>query len=474
MAPNIKGWGMPRYTELKKWFEQQNWRWLVLSVLIAVTVALLATWSYPSAGELAAPKPLPVAVKVPQSLVAEQKLPADDAVMNKLDERVKELESAQKALYLSWLDGQRKTVDWWLTFLGVVAAVLALGGALIPFLMGRKDRELLEADHKLVKRLLSDAHAAMGEIKAFRDGAEKMSINMEKATQVANHFMPSSQDAKDQAGSSSRPIDQESKQQLERANDELKGKAEKNFTANEHYVRGASLYASGNLQGALASFESAIRAAVNAPVVDQVKYLLAKAIALGRNCKFEESIDVYEEIDRRFGSDTLPKTRELVVMGLRSKGLTLGKQGKFKEAIKVYEEIDRRFGREASPGIREQVSKALNGLGFSQIMLAKESWSDEPLRQSWLLSATPIFERSASMRSSDDRAVILGNLGYALFLAGQVQAARSPTFECLKLGGQKMLDAQRADAKLHRVEPVDTHYEQLLDELWNSLPTSKK
>jgi hypothetical protein len=61
-----------------------------------------------------------------------------------------------------------------------------------------------------------------------------------------------------------------------------------------------------------------------------------------------------------------------------------------------------------------------------------------------------------------------------LFLAGQVQAAQAPTLECLTLDGQKALDDQRADAKQHRVEPVDTNYEQLLDELWNSLPTSNK
>jgi len=549
---------MHRFTEFKKWFDQKSGRWLVLPVLIAVTVALLTTWTYPSAGELVVPKPLPVTVKTPLSPVAEQKPTADDAVMNRLDERVKELESAQKALYLSWLDGQRKTVDWWLTFLGVVAAVLALGGALIPFLMGRKDRELLDADHKLVKRLLADAHAAMGELKALRDGAEEMSSDMENGLQAANLVMASLKNIEGQTGAGPRTRDKESEQKLDRANDELKGKAEKDFSANEHYVRGVSLFADGNFQGALSSFEAALLSAVNAPSIDQVKYLFAKAraldslgksdetikvcdeidrrfgsdaspqiraqvakglvnkgIMLGQQGQFEVAIEVCDDIDRRFGSDSSPGIREQVVTGLRNKGVMLGMQVKSEEAIKLYDEMDRRFGSDVAPGVRgqvvwglvnkggmlgqqeqfaetlkvydeierrfgsdsslevrEQVAKGLNGLGFSQIMRAKEHWLDEPLRQSRLSSAATVLARATAMCGPDDRAMIQGNLGYALYLAGQVQAARSPTFECLKLGGQKALDDQRGDVKLHRVEPEDVAYEKLLDELWASLPPS--
>jgi tetratricopeptide (TPR) repeat protein len=291
-----------------------------------------------------------------------------------------------------------------------------------------------------------------------------------EANEAAKRVMQSQPDGNVKTDPSKSPVNAQTTQLLQQASDELKGKAEKEFTANEHYVRGASLYASGNFQGALSSFESAIQAAVNASALEQVNYLFAKAITLGGLGKLEEEVKVYNEMDQRFGSDLEPGVREQVVRGLVNKGVSLGEQGKSEETIKVYDEMDRRFGSGVAPGIRALVAKALNGLGCIQIMLAKKNWLDESLRQSWLSSAATVLARATTICGPDDRAMILGNLGYALFLMGQVEAVRAPTLECLKLGGQKALDVQRGDAKQHRVEPEDANYEKLLDELWASLP----
>jgi tetratricopeptide (TPR) repeat protein len=203
-----------------------------------------------------------------------------------------------------------------------------------------------------------------------------------------------------------------------------------------------------------------------------VKGLLIKGSTLGQQKQVAKALMVYDEMDRRFGSDVAPGVREQVLRGLVNKGVSLGEQGKPEAAIKVFDEIDRRFGSDVTPEICVQVARALNGLGFGQVMLAKEHWLDEPLRQSRLSSAKTVLERAVSMCGPDDRAMFQGNIGYALFLMGQVEAARAPTLDCLKLGGQKAMDAQRGDAKLHRVEPEDVAYEKLLDELWNSLPPS--
>jgi tetratricopeptide (TPR) repeat protein len=141
--------------------------------------------------------------------------------------------------------------------------------------------------------------------------------------EAVNRVLQSQPDANVKTDASKSSVDPKTTQLLQQASDELKGKAEKEFTANDHYVRGASLYAADNFQGALASFESAIQAAVNASSLEQVNYLFAKAATLGRLGKSDESIKMYDEIDRRFGCDVAPGVREQAVMGLVNKGATL-------------------------------------------------------------------------------------------------------------------------------------------------------
>ena len=282
---------------------------------------------------------------------------------------------------------------------------------------------------------------------------------------VANALMQSQSSFNALPGSPLRPADPDAAKQVRQISEALKAKPEADFTADEYFVRGADLFTNGNFQGALDAFEATLLASGHAPAIDQVKYLFAKAIALGALNRSEEAIQVYEALDARFGQDTSPGVREPVAKGLMNKGFRLGTLGRFEEAIQVYEALDARFGQDASPGVREQVARVLNGLGFTKIMQAKANWADEALRQASLSSAVTVLARALTQCSSETRAMVLGNLGYGLFLAGQTEAARAPTQECLTLGGPKMMAAQRADARLHRVEPQDSAYEALLDEL---------
>ena len=147
----------------------------------------------------------------------------------------------------------------------------------------------------------------------------------------------------------------------------------------------------------------------------------------------------------------------------------LGMLGKSEEAIAVYDVIDQRFGKDTAPGVREQVAKALNSNGFNQIRLAKQSWTEGTLRSDLLASAATALQRALLHCDKDNRAMILGNLGYAQFLSGQTDAAEASTKECLQLGGQKLFDRQLADAKLHRVEPQNSDYEKMLLNIFKNL-----
>ncbi len=67
--------------------------------------------------------------------------------------------------------------------------------------------------------------------------------------------------------------------------------------------------------------------------------------------------------------------------------------------------------------------------------------------------------------------MVLGNLGYCLFLAGDIEAAEDATRECLQLGQLTSLNEQRTHAALHRVEPEDSDFEHMLDRLWVRVTT---
>ncbi len=200
------------------------------------------------------------------------------------------------------------------------------------------------------------------------------------------------------------------------------------------------------------------------------KGLFSKGATLGKLDKPLDAIAVYDELDRRFGADTTPAVRNQVAMGLVNKGFTLGHLDKPLDAIAFYDELDRRFGADTTPAVRELVARGANSAGFSRIMLAKQNWATGALRLEHLNGAIAGLKRAERQCSKDDRAMVLGNLGYGLFLAEDLPAAEIATLECLQLGGQKALDAQLADAKLHRVEPEDSQYEAMLAKLWATLP----
>ena len=111
-------------------------------------------------------------------------------------------------------------------------------------------------------------------------------------------------------------------------------------------------------------------------------------------------------------------------------------------------------------------------------MAAKQQWAEMTLRNECLADAEAGLQRAQLQCAHEDRAMILGNLGYAQFLLDKLDVATVSTKECLRLGGQEILTAQLADAKLDRVEPQDTDYEKMLSDIWKIVqaesPNDKK
>jgi tetratricopeptide (TPR) repeat protein len=375
-----------------------------------------------------------------------------------------------------------------------------------------------------IEKLLAKAEAAQESIAIQAHQvlfeAQDVSKTMQAAKAQAEAFMQSSH-AKDPTGSAENSGDSNAASEfVQQANENLKSKAEIDFTADEHYIRGAALYHSGNLQAALHSFDTAVSHAGSAPSSDQVKYRMAKAftldalkrdeeanaiydeldqqfgldpdsrvreqvaiglfnkgISLGELGMFEEAINIYDYLDYRYGEDTAPAVREQVAKGLFNKGFKLGKLGRFEDEIATYDDLDNRFGKDQSANVRSHMVKALNRLGLGKVVQAKSHWLDRSLQQTEIKGALAAFERALNhcvapesllVRTDQiDRAEVLGYTAYCLFLAGERKAAHEPALAGLTLGGDELRSTLAALLAEHRVEPEDSDFQAMLDSLVN-------
>ncbi len=271
-------------------------------------------------------------------------------------------------------------------------------------------------------------------------------------------------------------------------NEALKNKPESKFTDEDHFARGLSELAAENFQSALSSFESALGlTTAQTPTQAVAQYVFAKGVTLGKLKNHEAAVAIYDELDQSFGADPTPAVRQIVAISLGSKGSMLSALGKFDLEIAAYDELDQRFATDTTPAVRDLVAQALFVKGFAlgkldkfEAEIATYTYprtsgvvSSRKRRSSSLDMSITGLKHAERQSSNETRAVVLGNLGYGLFLAGDKVSAREVTFDCLRLGGQVALDAQLTDAKLHRVEDVDSAYEQMLDKLWAELPPAE-
>ena len=407
-----------------------------------------------------------------------------------LEKRQNEI-TAQQANSLAAISNQTTTVGNYIAISSILVGFLVLvAGSVIYISSASKAREEAREASKRwfhenattfknqIEKLRTEVDAASAKIdvqvnqvtseaeKAKSEIAAKVKSAVSAGPSILNSPTSSDGDGDGLAGAAN----QEATKIVRDASEALKTKPESEFTANDFYARGLADYADKNYQSALLAFKNAFQAlGDDAPAEQKAGCLFAEAVTLGQLDKPEQAIAIYDAIDQRFGKDTAAGVREQVTRALVKKGLTLDQLDKSEQAIALYDDIDLRFGKDTAPGVREQVGRALNGKSFGQIKLAKKQWPDKALREGLLESALTALPRALLQCNEDDRATILGNLGYAQFLSDKRQDAEMSTTECLRLGGENSFDDQLADAKRHRVEPQDSAYEKMLAEIWKNL-----
>lgn len=112
--------------------------------------------------------------------------------VQELKARLKELEDATRKNYEFELENQHKRVDWWMTFLGVLAAIMAIAGGLIPFLMGRKDKELIEAFKMQSEMLLKDIEGMRDKVRGYAKDSFQEMEELEAAKKTLENFVSGS------------------------------------------------------------------------------------------------------------------------------------------------------------------------------------------------------------------------------------------------------------------------------------------
>ena len=502
---------------------------LIRHVLTAVLILLVVAWFHVAHAATTAPAPTQADIieKVQEQV---RTLDKENAVLiakiEAQNNRIADLSLAatQQGNHIAAVSNQTTTLGNYISIGGVFITVLLIFTGFFTYRNGKSEaKETAQQE----ARTWIDQHAA----KLAQQVAD-LEAKVQKATQdIDGHIEAVAMSADDaqtriktntaamakaaelllrpEKASSGDTADQEASRQITRISEELKTKPESEFTSADHFARGLAIFNAGNYEGALSSFEAAYsEPTLSAP--DAARYLFAQGVALSRldrksqaitvydelvqrfgadsspgvrkqvasamfNRGFqigellgpEKAITAYDEMVQRFGADSSPGVREPVAKAMVNRGIEISKLHGPEKAIATYDELVQRFGDDSSPGVREQVADAKNGAAFSAMLLAKGNWNQVPLRAQHLQRALALLE--SLVEQAINNPMYSGNLGYCHFLLDNTAAARKWTQACLETGGEAQLEAQRGDAKLHRVEPQDTAYEALLDELWQQI-----
>lgn len=237
--------------------------------------------------------------------------------------------------------------------------------------------------------------------------------------------------------------------------------------------RGAAQNDANKIQDAIASYEEADRRFgddTNRGTRDLIcTALYYRTLCLKALARHAEEVTAIEELDKRYGTESSRDISEMVTAALVNRAYTLGVLNRLAEQALAYDQFVQRFESDPSPGIVAHVALALNGSAYSRMMNAKRDWGDRATRIALLAKAVPNLRRALTTCEEKRRVMILGNLGYALFLSGDEMGSARETQECLRLGGKAALDGQRSDAAAFRVAEVDAPYEEMLMRLWGKL-----
>lgn len=156
---------------------------------------------------------------------------------------------------------------------------------------------------------------------------------------------------------------QEALPQLEAWWNSFPNKAEeKDLWATAGLLLGYTYSETGKPELAVAEFDRVL--SINGPDLLVARALIGKGVALGKLQRLEDALQVFIDVELRFGECQESGILEQVAMALINKGGVLFELQRFEDALQVYEDLERKFGKRQEPGILEPVASALVNKGL--------------------------------------------------------------------------------------------------------------
>ncbi|MAY68528.1 MAG: hypothetical protein CMM77_15550 [Rhodospirillaceae bacterium] len=159
------------------------------------------------------------------------------------------------------------------------------------------------------------------------------------------------------------------------------------------------------------------------------------------------------------------------------RGMAMAARMDLDGALADFAAIDAALRFSKDPVARVQWARALNGLGYVDLMDAKEaraavSEPDEETEDAvrWgLKQALARFEQALAVQThARFRAAVTGNRAYALVLLGRTNDAREAFRRLFADGGREAYEGQVRDME-RRPVPEDRAVRRMLDEIWEEM-----
>lgn len=361
------------------------------------------------------------------------------AKLDAQDKRIQDIQSitASQANHIGMVANHTTTLGNWIAWVGALITLAVFIGGFISFRF--KDKAIEEA-----KR------AAKFEAKEWFEQREKeLQIQINKLEEKALEGVKAIQQ-------NVRLSDELVKTQLENVGS---GIVERAHSANSENQADESSnnFSTHELQPPTIYF----------PEKRNAEELFAKGLALSRQRDFDRAISVYEEITSSYSTSKSTPVQEIVALALLQKAACLLEKNDSKRSIEVLDSIVKSYGTNETNSLRETVTLALLNKGNVLLIYAKRDWHSPHLRQQHLAQAQISLEDGLTRNSIEFKPLLLGFLGYALYLQGNTSEAVKRTSECLKLGDTQAFQALSIIAERPHLEPQDTDYKAMLACLWN-------
>ena len=233
------------------------------------------------------------------------------------------------------------------------------------------------------------------------------------------------------------------------------------------FYKGLSLARIGNSEGAIHVYDEICQrfwSSTDLSVrTDVAASLYNKGVRSRKLGRIQDELDAYDVAVGYVGDDESHDMINVLARALHNKGKTLCDIGNFDGALLAFREIVKRVRSLDNKIMNEQFSRAKNGIGFVYIVQAKQLRGAGGGGGGLLREAIVNFDESYS--GINDKQLVLGNKGYALFLLGRTKDARIPLLQALTDGGERMYKLEMEDSYIHPV-PEDEDFRKLLAELW--------